>query len=172
MVEKIEISVFKIFIAIGSILSMFFIWAFVIVTTTYIDFLGDEWIFTTKGEYDFLGNGKIEGQTIDTFLFGVCYIIGFFLVLINIKFDGKLFSKNIEILGIGLIFLGIIGYATSFLMVIDNLNRKNIPDITIDINYGFDFGFYMAIIVGLFAITELACENKKIFHLVLTLSKT
>ncbi|MHA1488557.1 MAG: hypothetical protein ACTSRI_02745 [Promethearchaeota archaeon] len=183
MVEKIEISVFKMFIAIGGILSMVFFWAFVIIKETVLG-----WTFTIDAEYNFLGQvaeysmGLISGEITDQVLnilvpFGICYLIGFFLVLINIKFDGKQVSKSIELLGIGLIFLGIIGYAATFLIKIDEAYREiqNLAlysFIKIDINYGFGPGFYIAIVVGLLAITELAFENENIYHFVLDLSKT
>lgn len=182
MVEKIEISVFKIFIAIGGILSMIFFWAFVIIKETVFG-----WTFTIEAEYNFLGQvvaeysiGLISGEITDQVSniltpFGICYLIGFFLVLMNIKFDGKQVSKNLELLGIGLIFFGIIGYAMTFLIKINEAyneirNLQFSSFIKIEIDYGFGPGFYIAIVVGLLAITELSFEN--IYHFVLDLSKT
>ena len=173
MGKIIEISVFKIATIITGILSLVFAWATIV-------FQGVIGLFTinASGDYNFIGyltrmnlgslileNPGVYQITLLT-LFGVLYLIGFLLTLMNVKIDNKDTLKVLGGLGLLLIIIGIFGYIFTFL----DLFYKNKLLIDEDVsslytNYSFDFffnaGFYLAIGTIIFISLELFYKNQR-----------
>ena len=103
MTEIIEISIFKILTIITGILSLVLAW-------TTISLQGEVGLFTinASGDYNFIGyltrmnlgslNLENPGEYKITLLtlFGVLYLIGFLLTLMNVKIDNK---DTLKVLG-------------------------------------------------------------------------
>ena len=173
MAEIIEISIFKIITIVTGILSLVLTW-------TTISLQGEVGLFTinASGDYNFIGyilrmnlgslNLENPGEYKMTLLtlFGVLYLIGFLLTLMNVKIDNKDTLKFLGGLGLFLVIIGIFGYIFAFL----DLFYKNKLLIDEDVsslytNYSFDFffnaGFYFAIGTLIMILFEFFFKNQR-----------
>lgn len=173
MAEIIEISVFKIISIITGILSLVLAW-------TSVSFQGEIFLMTINisADYNFIGyvTRMKLGTTVEWYpggysltlltVFGLFYLIGFLLTLINIKIDEKELYITVGKIGLLFVIIGFFGYVFSFL----GLFYQNLLIIDeeiyslytfFELNFIFNAGFYFAIVSLIMILFELFLKNQR-----------
>ncbi|KKN32630.1 hypothetical protein LCGC14_0811810 [marine sediment metagenome] len=184
MVKILEISVFKIISIHTGIFSLILAWF----TLSFEGVIG----VSTKSisaDYNFIGyltrmdlealdmrGPEVIKMTLLT-LFGIVYIIGFLLTLVNIKVDKKDDFKILGYIGLVIVSIGIIGYvlALPFLLYQNQLIfGEDILSLypAWDLIFKFNAGFFLAIATLILIIFELFFKYQIYFLISLSKSKT